>query len=292
MRTLDLDSLQIFASVAREGGVVHAAARLHRVPSNVTTRVKQLEERLGLSLFRRQGRRIVLTNEGHALLAHAERLLRLADDAERALRSGGVQGPLRLGSLESAAGVRLPQVLAAFHAVHPDVQLDLRTGTSTALLRQVERYEVEAAFVSEPFTAPTLASRPVFAETLVLITAAGAPPVRRASDLAGRSLVAFAQGCSYRRLLEDWLAEDGQRPERVLELASYHAIVACVAAGAGCAVVPESVLDLGGAGDSVRRHALPARWRRNRTHLVWQGEPSPALSALMQHLPALRSLRQ
>ena len=292
MRTLDLDSLHIFASVAREGGVVRAAAQLHRVPSNVTTRVKQLEERLGLALFRRQGRRIVLTNEGQMLLAHAERLLRMADDAEHALRSGGVQGPLRLGSLESAACARLPRVLADFHARHPEVQLELRTGTSAALVRQVERYEIEAALVSEPFSAPGLASRPVFAETLLLITAADAAPVRRAADLDGRSLVAFAQGCSYRRLLEDWLAADGLRPARVLELASYHAIVACVAAGAGCAVVPESVLDLGGAGDSVRRHALPARWRRSRTHLLWQGEASPALAALMQLLPADRGLRQ
>ena len=86
-------------SVVREGGVMRAASRLHRVPSNVTTRVKQCEERLGVRLFRRQGRGLSLTEEGRALLIHAERLLQMADLAEQEMKSGVVRGMLRLGSL-------------------------------------------------------------------------------------------------------------------------------------------------------------------------------------------------
>src|SRR5919112_6626780 len=100
MRMMDLDDLQIFRCVVREGGVTRAAGRLHRVPSNVTTRIRQLEERLAVSLFRRQGRNLVLTEAGRTLLGHAEKLLDLADLAEQELRSGVVGGLLRLGSLE------------------------------------------------------------------------------------------------------------------------------------------------------------------------------------------------
>ena len=148
---MDLDDLHIFRCVVREGGVTRAADRLHRVPSNVTTRIKQFEERLGVSLFRRQGRGLVLTDAGRTLLGHAERLLQMADMAEQEMRSGVVRGVLRLGSLESAAGARLPPVLSAFHARYPDVSIELQTGTTSALLRRLERFEVEAAFVSEPF---------------------------------------------------------------------------------------------------------------------------------------------
>jgi DNA-binding transcriptional LysR family regulator len=282
---LDLESLHIFCTVAREGGVIRAAHHLHRVPSNITTRIKQLEERLGVRLLQRQGRAVVLTGAGQALLGRAERLLQLAEETERELHAGAMKGPLRVGSLESAAGARLPPVLSAFHAAHPAVSFELHTGTTGALLQRLERLDIEAAFVSEPFELGAWSSRAVFVEELVLITAAPCARVRRPEALVGQSLVAFAQGCSYRRVLEDWLAAAGVRPARVLELASYHAIVACVAAGTGFAIVPRSVLDASAAGTAVVQHGLPAAWRRNKTHLVWAGEPSAPLQALLDLLP-------
>jgi DNA-binding transcriptional LysR family regulator len=288
---MDLDDLHIFRCVVREGGVTRAAGLLHRVPSNVTTRIKQLEERLGVGLFRRQGRGLVLTEAGRTLLGHAERLLRMADMAEQELRSGVARGVLRLGALESAAGARLPPVLSAFHARHPDVSIELQTGTTGSLLRRLERFEVEAAFVSEPFETGGLSSVPAFDEELVLIGAKGTPALRRPADLVGRTLVAFPHGCSYRRRLMEWLAEGGVSPQRVLELGSYHAIVACVAAGTGVAVVPAEVLDHAVLGASVQRHPLPVRVRRNRTHLVWSGEAGAPLRALVDllHKPPVRS---
>jgi DNA-binding transcriptional LysR family regulator len=282
---MDLDDLHIFRCVVREGGVTRAASRLHRVPSNVTTRVKQFEERLGVSLFQRQGRGLVLTEAGRILLGHAERLLQMADQAEQELRSGVVRGVLRLGSLESAAGARLPPVLSAFHARYPGVSIELQTGTTGVLLRQLERFEVEAAFVSEPFEKKGLSSVAAFDEELVLISALGAPAIRHAADLGSRTLLAFPHGCSYRQRLIEWLAAGNTSPGRILELGSYHAIVACVAAGTGVAIVPAEVLDRAVLGVSVLRHSLPARLRMNRTHLVWSGEPSAPLRALIDLLP-------
>ena len=288
MRKIDLNDLHIFRSVVREGGVTRAANLLHRVPSNVTTRIKQFEERLGVTLFRRQGRGLVLTDAGRTLLGHAEKLLQMADQAEQALQGGMVRGVLRLGSLESAAGARLPPVLSAFHARYPEVSLELQTGTTAALLRRLEQFEVEAAFVSEPFDKSTWSTLPAFEEELVLITAKDAPRLRRPADLGGQTLVAFPHGCSYRRCLVEWLAEDGASPARLLDLGSYHAIVACVAAGTGVAVVPAEVLDHAVLGAEVQRHPLPARLRVNRTHLVWAGEASTTLKALIELLPRQR----
>src|SRR5947207_15519688 len=111
-RTMDLVELRIFKAVAEQGGITKAAALLHRVQSNVTTRVQQLEERLGTKLFHRQGRRLVLSSEGKVLLAYAERLLRLSSEAQAALRGHGPHGVFRLGTLESTAATRLPAVLA------------------------------------------------------------------------------------------------------------------------------------------------------------------------------------
>jgi DNA-binding transcriptional LysR family regulator len=285
MRTFDLDDLHIFRCVVREGGVTRAARQLQRVPSNVTTRIKQFEERLGLALFRREGRSLTLTDAGHTLLGHAEKLLQMADLAEQELRSGIVRGVLRLGSLESTAGARLPPILSTLHAQNPNVTIELQTGTTRAMLRQLERFEVEAAFVSEPFERRSLSSMPAFAEELVLITSRGGPTIRQAIDLSGRTLVAFPHGCSYRQRLIEWLAEGGASPARILEMSSYHAIVACVAAGTGAAIVPAEVLDHAVLSTGVERHPLPPRLRVNRTHLVWSGDASAPLQALMALLP-------
>jgi len=284
MRSIDLDTLEIFHAVVQEGGVLRAAEKLNRVQSNVTTRIKQLEQRLGLSLFRKQGRGLVLSPEGELLHSYAQRLFRLADEAESELRSGRPMGVLRIGSLESTAGSRLAPVLSRYHRAHPGVVVELATGTTGALLQRVTNFELEAAFVSEPFTPNGLSTQKVFDEELVLITGKGHRLVRRAADLTGMTLVAFASGCSYRKRLEEWLGDGAVMPTRTLELASYQAMIACVAAGTGFAVVPRSLLTALRASNEVQQHELPARIRKNHTHLVWQGEPSTSLARLQELL--------
>jgi DNA-binding transcriptional LysR family regulator len=281
VRTIDLDSLEIFRAVVREGGVVRAAAHLNRVQSNVTTRIKQLEQRLGVALFRRQGRSLALTSAGQSLLVHSERLLRMAEEVETEMRSAPIRGPLRLGSMESTAGSRLPRLLGGFHRRWPDIGIELQTGTTATLIRKIANYELEAAFVGEPFSASGLRSLVAFEEELVLVTSKNHPAVKRATDLERATILAFSQGCSYRTRLEEWLAQDGVKPERVMELASYQAIIACAAAGTGCGLVPVSLLGALRASKDIRQHPLPDKFGLNRTHLIWTGEPSPALQQFL-----------
>lgn len=291
MRSIDLETLEIFRTVVEEGGIIRASEKLHRVQSNVTTRIKQLEQKLGVALFRKQGRNLVLSSEGELLLSYAQRLFRLADEAESQLRSGTPVGLFRIGSLESTAGSRLPPVLSKFHRQYPGVVVELVTGTTGALIQRVCNYEIEAAFVSEPFTAPDLSSMKVFEEELVLITSKAVPEVKRASDLAGMTLIAFSDGCSYRRRLEDWLGASSVMAARTLEFGSYQAMIACVAAGTGFALVPRSLLYSLRTAQDVLQHEVPPRVRRNTTHLVWNGAPSSALQRLQSTLqPQLRQL--
>jgi len=285
MRTIDLESLKIFRTVVNEGGIIRAANKLNRVQSNVTTRIRQLEEYVGARLFRREGRSIRLSAEGHTLLAYADRLLRLADEAVSQMRTGKPKGMFRLGSLESTAGTRLAPILSRYHGLYPDVVVELATGTTGALITRVTNFDLEAAFVSEPFTAPGLGFQPVFEEQLVLVTSKAIPKVSDPEDLGRSTLIAFSQGCSYRKRMEEWLG--GAMPERVLEFASYQAMIACVAAGTGYAIVPRSVLEALQATRSIRQHTLPKRFSLSRTHLVWNGEPSPALRGLMSVLSSI-----
>lgn len=282
---MDLVELKIFKTVAELGGVTKAAAALNRVQSNVTTRVKQLEERLGAKLFHRHGRKLVLSSEGKVLLAYADRLLRLSSEAQAAIKGHAPHGVFRLGSLESTAATRLPPVLARYHRAHPAVRLELVTGTSGALADKVLRGEVEAAFVAEPFPEKNLATQHAFTEELVLITPKTHARVRTPKEIDHRVVLAFTTGCSYRRRLEAWLGRSSVVAERVMEYGSYHAMTACVAAGGGIAVVPKSVLAVVGAESQLAVHALPPHVAKARTMLVWpRGHQSAALTALREEL--------
>jgi DNA-binding transcriptional LysR family regulator len=285
MRNIDLTALEIFKTVAEQGGIAKAATRLHRVPSNVTTRVKQLEERLGTKLFLRGNRRLVLSAQGKRLLGYADRLLHLSSEAEAACRNGSPAGAFQIGALESTAATRLPPILSRFHRRYPAVRLELVTGTTGALIARVMSHEIEAAFVAEPFTADDLEGDPVFCEELVLITPRSFRKVKTPRDIGHTTLIVFATGCSYRRRLEAWLGDAKVVPERVMEFASYHAIVACVAAGIGIAIVPRSVIRVSLAASGVATYALPPAVAKARTCFVWrQGHQSIALDAMRAEL--------
>lgn len=282
---MDLADLHVFRTVAEEGGIAAAARRLHRVPSGVTTRVQQLEATLGVRLFVRERQRLHLSADGERLLDYADRLLRLADEARSAV-AGVPRGVLRLGGLESTAASRLPAVLARFHRRCPDVRVELTTGTNDLLTTAVAERRLDAAFVAEAPASPALDHLPLFPETLVVITSLAHPPVTSARDVGDDSVIAFPPGCAYRRVLERWLGAGGLQGRRVLELSSYHAIVACVASGTGVAVIPESVLRVVNAAH-VQHHQLPRAHARVVTPLVWRrSDAPPAVVALRQMLAA------
>ena len=276
---IDFTDLQVFRVVVEEGGIIRAARKLHRVPSNVTKRIKQLESSMGVTLFHRDRQRLHLSPTGELLRGYADRLVQLSEEARAAVSGTNPRGVLKLGALESTAASRLPGLLAAFHHRYPDVRLELTTGTNDFLVQAVAGRRLDAAFIAEP-PSRILAHIPVFRERLAIISSADHPPIRRSQDIKSASLIAFPDGCAYRRVLQRWLGHDVFSTKRMLELGSYHAIVACVASGAGIALVPESVLDTMPQ-TPVRRHALPKAMADITTPLVWRdGEISPPVLAL------------
>jgi len=282
---MDLTALHIFKTVAEEGGITRAAAKLHRVQSNVTTRVRQLEERLGTRLFLRENRKLVLSPEGKVLLGYADQMLRLSSEAQTALRKGTPRGTLRVGTMESTAATRLPPVLSRYHLAYPDVRIELITGTSGALVAKVAAYELEAAFVADPAQPERFDSQPAFKEELVLIAPKSLAPITSPRQIADHTVIAFGTGCTYRRGLEDWLKRADARPRGVMEFHSYHAIVACVASGAGLAIVPRAVISAVLGRKQVQIYPLPAHIAKAKTVLIWRkGHLSTALEALGRQL--------
>ena len=284
---MDLAALEIFRAVAQEGSVTRAAERLGRVQSNVTTRVQQLEEQLGATLFLREGKRMVPTPAGESLRGYADRLLALAEEARQSVHPHEPGGRLRLGAMESTAAARLPQPLAQLHAQWPGLVLELSTAPSRQLVEQVLAHQIDCALVAWPppgidADAP-VEHTAVFTEPLLLALPADHPPVHTPQDLQLDTLAAFSSGCTYRRMGETFLQQKSGSPPRVLELASYHAILACVAAGRCAGVVPQAVIDLMREPPALRLVPLGSC---DTVLVTRRGYQSPALQALRAALLA------
>jgi DNA-binding transcriptional LysR family regulator len=284
-RYMELTDLRIFRTVVAEGGVTRAAKKLHRVQSNVTTRVRQLEEDLGVKLFIREGKRLHLSPQGRILTEYADRLLDLAREAREAVQDGAPRGVFRLGSMESTAAVRLPGPLSIYHRRFEEVSLELRTGNPMVLSAALLDGEIDAALVAEPVTEVRLEQVPVFNEELVLVAPADQTAVTPGAGMRGRTLLVLEAGCPHRQRLEDWFAENGEQPERIIEVSSYHALLGCAAAGMGVSLLPRIMLETFPARHRLLVHPLPAGRDHARTLLIWRkGSRSPKIDALLEIL--------
>ena len=260
---LDLTDLRYFVTVAREGGVTRASEKLHRVQSNVTTRVRKLEDQLGVPLFLREGKRMILTADGHRLIDYADRLLALAEEAEHAIRAAEPGGLFRLGAMESTASVRLPAVLERLTNKHPGIVSELTTGNPMRLGQLVLDGDLEAALAAAPPRDARIDSVAVYREPVVVVSS---------SPNLGDSgaLLVLEKGCPHRAQLEAWSAATGYEVTREIELGSFHAIFGCVLAGMGAALVPEIVIATYPESARLLRHDLPPTFRTLTTHLFWR----------------------
>ncbi len=241
---MDVADLRIFEAVARLGVMGRAAAELNTVQSNVTTRIRSLEETLGCRLFERHASGVSLTDEGRRLLPYAQRIPQLLRDAVWAVRDDGVpRGRLVIGSLETTAALRLAPLLAAYVRACPEVDLTLRTGTTCELVEAVRKGTVDGAFVCGPVVEPELDSRSMFTEELALVAAPGVDSIERLLGSGEVKILVLRAGCSYRQRLEALLARLGVPTPRMLEFGTLEAIYACAGAGLGITMLPRALLE-------------------------------------------------
>lgn len=282
---MDASDLRVFEAVARLGGMSRAAAELNTVQSNVTARIRGLEQELGEPLFRRHSRGVEPTEAGRRLLPYAGRIAALLAEAAAAVRDDGTPcGALVVGSLETTAALHLSPVLTGYAGAFPAVDLTLRTGTTTEMIAAVLERQVEGAFVCGPVDHPDLEVEPVFREDLAVLTA---PSVRSTEALAGRRdlrIVVLRAGCSYRQRLEEILAARGAVGYRRLEFGTLEAILGAVAAGLGVTLLPKRLIGPVWRDGRVAVHELPAAEGRVETVFVRRTDArvSSALAAFLE----------
>jgi DNA-binding transcriptional LysR family regulator len=282
---MDLGDLTIFRTVAESGGITRAAERLHRVPSNVTTRIGQLESDLGVKLFLREGKKMRLSPAGAILLERAHRLLDLASEAREAVHEDTPRGLLRLGAFESTASVWLPGPLSAFHRRYPQIALELHTRSLQDMAAGLAKGDLDVALLAGVDDDERFERIPLYDDELVLVAPKNKDPLAKQRTSEDFVLLAFEDDCPQRRQIEAWIVENIRPPTRVVSLSSNHALLGCVAAGMGIGMMPVSVLPGFPGHRHLNIHRLPKDVARKRISITWRrGMRSARLDALADAL--------
>jgi DNA-binding transcriptional LysR family regulator len=268
---MEIRQLKAFVAIAEAHTFTAAAHRIHYTQAALSMQIKQLEKEVGVPLFTRMPRRVVLTEAGERLLERAHHILREHDAAlaELAELAGAKHGRLRVGSASGmVSSDSLPLILKRLRKSHPSADVSVSSGTSEGLVKKILAGEIDTAFVSLPVEARNVETELLSRDQLVAIASPrhrmAGQKVVSAFALAGEKLILGERGGNTRRLIDEFFAEAGLKPTVAMELSRQQAIKNMVAADMGVGIVPLSV-----ARDDVDRGRL-VRWWIEGARINWE----------------------
>lgn len=260
---MELSDLRIFQAIAEESSISGAAKRLGYVQSNVTTRLRKLEEELGVLLFYRNVKGMTLTEKGILFRKYADSILQMADEAVAVLQDPDhLAGTLRIGVVETVTCGNFMNIISTYQQEHRHVSLRLETGTPFALMEKVRDYELDCAFVTGDLAATDFVLDFVQTDELVVLSRSH---LNRTS-LFDRKWAVFPKGCPFRRRLDQWLQNEGVALTNLIEISSLETILASVREGITATLLPKSVLT--GSYEHLYVTPIPDQYKWIKTGLI------------------------
>ncbi|MGD9841766.1 MAG: LysR family transcriptional regulator [Steroidobacteraceae bacterium] len=242
----DFRDLELFVAVAEVGSIARAAERTHTVASAVSKRLSELEAQFGTALLVRGAKGVTLTSAGYALLEKARALLYQADQLESELQqhASGTRGQVRVFANISSIVEFLPDALAGFLKLHPEVQVQLEERVSSTIAQAVADNRADLGIVSEQPVLDGLVTVPFRADELVLVTRSEHPLSQYAqlsfNQVLDHPFVGLHADSSLHLLLTRAAADAGKQINLRIQVTSFDAVCAMVSAGLGISIVPRA----------------------------------------------------
>jgi LysR family transcriptional regulator, low CO2-responsive transcriptional regulator len=228
---MEIRQLKAFLAIAEAKTFTAGARRVNVTQAAISMQIRQLEDEVGLQLFTRTPRRVILTEAGEYLLDRARKILREHDSALAEIAElGGVEhGRLRIGSASAEfATQQLPHILQKIRAKFPNAELAVSSGTSQRLVDKIMHGEIDIAFVSLPVDNSSITTDLLFSDEIVAIAHPAHPRSNdkyvSAAALAGEKLILGERGGNTRRMIDDFFNAANVRPNIVMELSRQEAI--------------------------------------------------------------------
>lgn len=240
---MNSNDLKIFEAVAEHSNFTKAAEAMFTVQSNVTSRIKSLEEEFDANFFKRTSRSVELTVEGRKFLTYCRTIRLLTEDIKNEIRPGDtITGNLRIGCLETTMALKMPGLINRFTDEYPGISLNFKADNSPNLIAEVMAQKLDAAFVVAPVIIPELDTHSVSEEKLVIVTSKAYPTLKDFLKKDVVKIVVFDQGCSYRARLEVWLKANGILNYQFTIINTLEGMINFVEAGIGITLLPQEVI--------------------------------------------------
>jgi DNA-binding transcriptional LysR family regulator len=240
---MNTNDFKIFEAVAAHGSFTKAAEATFTVQSNVTARIKSLEEEFGVSLFTR-AKKVQLTAAGETLMHYCKQISQLIETAKRELsQSNQLIGHLKIGCIETTMALKVPELIQRFNTTYPDIELEFKSAMSPDLIHEVMNYKLDAAFITAPITSPDLEQRLIKEEQLVIVSSGKYETLNDITQDSQVKIIVFEQGCVYRARLESWLSYKGIINYKSTVVNSLEGIVNFVEAGLAITILPLELIE-------------------------------------------------
>jgi len=246
---VNLQRVRYFLAVADELHFGRAAARLHMAQPPLSQQIRLLEGEVGVKLFDRTTRRVVLTAAGEAFLPEAQRVVTAADSAERVMAEfrSGEGGLLRLGFVDSAAFEVMPRYLRAYRQRHPQVQHDLQIMSSSSQLDALRSGQIDVGISRTAGSNDDICTTTFRVEDLYFAVGPDNPLQKRKNasiaTIDAGSMIGFDRRLSpsLHEQLQALFQRAGKSYEPIIEATEYTTILGLVASGEGTAIIPDGV---------------------------------------------------
>lgn len=275
---MEITQLRSFLCVSDHGNITRAADALYLTQPAVTQHVRALERELGVRLFERTGRGVILTSSGRALEDYARRAISILDECVQVIgdMKSGATGRVVLGAGVTTSIFSLPAWLRVFREAHPGVDVAVRTGRSREIADLVLAREIDLGFITSPVEHPDLSTRELYEEEIVLVTDSGHPLAGRTvqpTELDSIPLILFPHGSGFRAYIDRVLAEAGISASVKMETDSAEAIKSFVEVGLGASLLPASAVEAEiGQGRLARMDVAELPTLTRKTSLIYRSD--------------------
>jgi DNA-binding transcriptional LysR family regulator len=282
---MNTNDLKIFEALAEQGSFTKAAEVMFTVQSNVTARIRNLEQEFGAELFTRTSRKVELTASGQKLMHYSRQISHLIKEAkEDILNADQITGQLNIGCIETTMALKAPEIIRSFSVCYPDVELEFKSGMRDDLISEVLNYKLDAAFVSAPVNNAALKQIKIMDEQLVILASAEITDVAQLLSDPTLKIVVFGYGCIFRNRLESWLGSRGIIQYKTIVLNSIEGIINFVESGLGISILPEGLISQYYANRKINTFPMNKELGNMTTLLVFRANiaPSSTLSAFIE----------
>ncbi|KQN36274.1 LysR family transcriptional regulator [Pedobacter sp. Leaf41] len=281
---MNTNDLNLFEAVAQHGSFTKAAEEMFTVQSNVTARIKSLEEEFGTLLFDRSSRKVRLTPAGETLMVYSKKLNQLIDEAKRSVgNTEELKGQVKIGALETMMATKGPELVNRLASKFPFIDLEFTSAMPRSLISDVVNYRLDAAFVPAPLNVPELDQIWISDEEVVAVVPEDCKNIAELLKRNPLKAIVFDQGCVFRARLESWLVSKGVSQYHKTVMNSIEGVVNFIESGIGFSFLPKEIISTFYGNRKVRTLSLPRELALMTTVLTFRRDVplSPTLKAFI-----------